>query len=443
MLVLIIMGLLTTIEPKHAPPLIELDVYGESLGDDLLDASVEIAAPALATELEQPEVAIVELPEISEPVITLPPMLTMPEGVGGEQDLPAPDMGYALSGRDKSRKKVLLGKYGGTDETEKAVERALVWLKRNQRPDGSWSLEGPYTEASRSGENQIAATAMALLAFQGAGHTHQQGEHQAVVEKGWKYLLRQQQSDGSFTSQSIPNAHFFYTHGQATIAVCEIYGMTKDSRFRPVAERAVQFCLRNQFPDGGWRYAVPRKEADTSVTGWIVMGLQSAKMGGLEVPQEAFEGISKFLDSVARDGGSKYAYQAHDLVPKDAMTAEGLLCRQFLGWKRDDERLVKGVKHLMERLIGQAAPDVYYSYYATQVCHHMEGDAWAKWNGVMRIALPASQVKSGPEAGSWNPQSDEWGFLYGRLYTTCLSTYMLEVYYRHLPLYSKVFDTSE
>jgi hypothetical protein len=23
----------------------------------------------------------------------------------------------------------------------------------------------------------------------------------------------------------------------------------------------------------------------------------------------------------------------------------------------------------------------------------------------------------------------------GRLYTTCLSTYMLEVYYRHLPLY--------
>jgi hypothetical protein len=73
----------------------------------------------------------------------------------------------------------------------------------------------------------------------------------------------------------------------------------------------------------------------------------------------------------------------------------------------------------------------------------MEGDAWAKWNGVMRTALPASQVKSGPEAGSWNSQSDEWGFLYGRLYTTCLSTYMLEVYYRHLPLYTKVFETSE
>ena len=28
-----------------------------------------------------------------------------------------------------------------------------------------------------------------------------------------------------------------------------------------------------------------------------------------------------------------------------------------------------------------------------------------------------------------------WGQFGGRLYVTCLSTYILEVYYRHLPLY--------
>lgn len=443
MLVLIILGLMSTIEPNHSPALIELDVYGESLGDDLLDASVEIAAPSLDSvldsELETPTETLVELPQ-AEPLPTILPALPLVEGTVGDRDIPAPDMGSALSGRSKARKSVLLGKYGGTAETEKAVERALAWLKRNQRPDGSWSLLGPYAGTGIS-ENTVAATAMALLAFQGAGHTHQIGEYQPVVEKGWKYLLRQQNSDGLFSADSMPNAHFFYTHGQATIAVCEIYAMTNDSRFRPAAERAIQYCIRSQFPDGGWKYGVPRKQSDTSVTGWIVMGLQSAKMGGIEVPQETFDKVGRFLDSVAKEGGSHYAYQAQDTIPRIAMTAEGLLCRQYLGWKRDDERLTKGVEFLTNNLVDPGKHDVYYWYYATQVCHHMEGEAWKKWNGVMRVELPAMQVKTGPEAGSWEP--DEWGSQVGRLYTTCLSTYMLEVYYRHLPLYTKVFEVKD
>ena len=80
--------------------------------------------------------------------------------------------------------------------------------------------------------------------------------------------------------------------------------------------------------------------------------------------------------------------------------------------------------------------DAYYWYYATQATHHMEGTIWDEWNKVMRIEVPAHQVKKGAEAGSWNPQTDKWGSAGGRLYVTCLSIYMLEVYYRHLPIYS-------
>ncbi len=54
----------------------------------------------------------------------------------------------------------------------------------------------------------------------------------------------------------------------------------------------------------------------------------------------------------------------------------------------------------------------------------------------MRSELPEHQVRSGDEVGSWDPQGDHWGSVAGRLYTTCLSIYMLEVYYRHLPIYS-------
>ncbi len=53
----------------------------------------------------------------------------------------------------------------------------------------------------------------------------------------------------------------------------------------------------------------------------------------------------------------------------------------------------------------------------------------------MRQVLPENQTKSGPERGSWTPLGDEWGAAGGRLYVTCLSLYMLEVYYRHLPIY--------
>jgi hypothetical protein len=65
----------------------------------------------------------------------------------------------------------------------------------------------------------------------------------------------------------------------------------------------------------------------------------------------------------------------------------------------------------------------------------MEGAIWDDWNKVMRVEVPAHQIQNGAEAGSWNPQTDKWGSAGGRLYVTCLSIYMLEVYYRHLPLY--------
>jgi hypothetical protein len=223
-----------------------------------------------------------------------------------------------------------------------------------------------------------------------------------------------QDSQGLFTNNVVPAFQLFYSHGQATIAVCEAYGMTQDPRFRPPAERAIQYCIRTQAPPGGWRYA-PKVDSDTSVTGWILMGLQSAKMSGIEVPQETFDNISRFLDSTAREGGSKYVYQAHDSVIRDpTMTAEALLCRQYLGWDREDERLQKGVAYLVKNPIGVSKADVYYWYYATQVCHHMEGDAWNRWNEAMRRELPAMQIKSGAEAGSWSSRQDEWGSRYGR-----------------------------
>jgi hypothetical protein len=60
----------------------------------------------------------------------------------------------------------------------------------------------------------------------------------------------------------------------------------------------------------------------------------------------------------------------------------------------------------------------------------------------MRQEIPENQEHHGKERGSWDPSDDEWGRTAGRLYMTCLCTYMLEVYYRHLPLYRALRDDS-
>jgi hypothetical protein len=378
------------------------------------------------------ELPLVEDPLVGPPVLDLSPQGTL---VGGTDQAPA--IGLEFSGREIGLKKALLKAYGGTALTEDAVRDGLRWLARQQGRRGIWSLHGPYRDGSQS-ENNEAATAMALLAFQGAGYTPQGSKNEPftrVVSRGWRGLLRSQQQDGRFYANLISESHQLYTQALCTIAICELYGMTHDQEYYDSAQRAVDYCVGIQTREGGWRYQ-PGIDSDMSVTGWFAMALQSARMAGIEVPSSAFEGIGKFLDSVERENGSRYAYRPQDGATLP-LTAEGLLSRQYLGWQRDDPRLRAGVDYLLENLPEWDKRNVYYWYYGTQVCHHMEGADWQKWNGVMRQLLPEHQQKRGAERGSWDPRNDRWGTAGGRLYITCLSLYVLEVYYRHLPLYGK------
>ena len=210
--------------------------------------------------------------------------------------------------------------------------------------------------------------------------------------------------------------------------------MTNDSWLRPKAQLAIDFAESAQSSEGGWRYR-PRYDSDTSVTGWYVMALKSAQASGLEVNDSKLRQVSDYLNTVSYYDGAGYAYQTNGR-PSPAMTAEGLLCRQYLGWDREYPPMRDGLYTLVEdHMFDKRDPDVYYWYYATQALHHYGGSLWRQWNDEMRVQLPAIQVTSGREKGSWAPQNDYWGQNSGRLYTTCFSIYCLEVYYRHLPLY--------
>src|SRR4029079_16071581 len=133
--------------------------------------------------------------------------------------------------------------------------------------------------------------------------------------------------DGNFFQQG-PSHGRLYTQALCTIALCELYGMTDDSLYREPAQNALNYCVSVQSPQGGWRYQ-PGLDGDTSVTGWFVMALQSARMAGLDVPTESLSRVGKFLDTVAIDSGAKYSYTPGQ-GQRLSMTAEGLLCRQYL-----------------------------------------------------------------------------------------------------------------
>jgi hypothetical protein len=375
---------------------------------------------------------------VDEPISAPPEVVEAVDAPGAAvATIVSPTIGTLLNGREEGRRQALVDAFGGSNATEAAVARALEWLAKQQdKKDDLWSLQGPYVNGG-SQENRLAATAMALLAFQGAGNTPHSGKHRRVVERAWKALAKRQQGDGRFDVEpAIPFTHEMYSHAQATIAACELYGMTKDEQYGEIARRATEYAVRAQSPGGGWKYT-PGKDGDMSVTSWFVMALKSAEMAGLSVPAATFEGVNRFLDNVSVENGLRYRYERKiESLVTMATSAEGLLCRRYLGGQKDDPPLTAGFQQLFNKqeIELKLEADVYACYAVTQVARFLGGDEWRQWNDSMKEVLPAWQVANGAEAGSWNPGLDRWAKEGGRLFITCFNTYMLEAYYRYLPI---------
>jgi len=332
---------------------------------------------------------------------------------------------------------------GGTTLTEAAVARGLRWLAKHQNRDGSWSLHRfSYCDACDNrcdGRGSVvsdsAATSLSLLPFLGAGQTHLSGIYQDQVSRGLRWMLENQAADGDLRIDSRGQSGM-YAHGQGAIVLCEAYAMTGDDMLRDPAQRAINFIVESQHPAGGWRYR-PGEPGDTSVLGWQVMALQSARVAGLEVPEESLELSGHYLDTVMSRDGIFYSYQK-SRSPTHVMTAEALLCRMYSGWTLDNPELKAGVQSLVEKNPPQRKDtNIYYWYYATQVLHHVGGVPWERWNLRLRDILVQTQEKSGHEAGSWKPKGPHAN-AGGRIYMTALAICTLEVYYRHAPIFRRI-----
>jgi hypothetical protein len=343
------------------------------------------------------------------------------------------------------------------DLPRRGVLDALQWLKNHQSPDGRWDCDGfdaacKMNRCDGPGEatHDVGVTGLSLLAFLGAGETHQSGTCKETVKSALRYLREVQDSEGCLGPRT--SQHFLYDHACASLALTEAYGMTGARLLKEPAQRGVGFVLRARNPYLAWRYNVPADgDNDTSVTGWMVMALKSAKLSGLDVEKQPIEDAIVWVERMTEPEFGRTGYQQRGGPPartnenmakfpnskSESLTAVGLTCRIFGGRDvKSDPMIDKGADLLAKCLpkwdVDQGTIDFYYWYYGSLAMFQVGGPRWNKWNESVKTALLDHQrrEKDRCEFGSWDPV-DAWSTDGGRVYATAINCLTMEVYYRY------------
>jgi len=344
--------------------------------------------------------------------------------------------------------------HGGSVETERAVAAGLRYLSLNQLRSGQWGSADDYDD--KYGHVAVGKSALCLLAFLGAGHTPDSyTEHSEVTRRAIDFLLSVQDDEtGHFGFSSS------YSHGITTYALAECYALTSDRRLRKPLERAVSWILQNQSRVrdprmfGGWSYYYPDHSTydrwpRASVTAWQVMALESARLAGLDVPDNAFTDAAAFLRATHRRDRGVLLYN-HDPTrlrssywTLPGSTPASLFALSLMGedvtsntWKSVvdyiEERAPSGYRNRgTDAFVHQAEGNLYFWYYGSLALFRHGGEPWQRWNQRLQSTLLPSQQAD----GSWIPISQYSDYAGDdrddRSYTTAMCVLTLEVYYRY------------
>lgn len=447
--------------------------------------SVQAPPPPPPIEPEKPQPQPLPEPEIVEPAVVESdvPAEEVAEAIEDLGDPTSPDRSDPFDSRTLGTNAIGVGAGPGGDHgirssrgrprsnhpSEAAVAHALRWLADHQAPEGYWDCDqfplydklaaAPPSDGAGSAVNDVGVTGLALLAFLGAGHTTGAGEYREVVARGVNWLRAVQRDDG-LLGEEVGNPTL-YNHAIATMALGEAYYFSRSPILRPGLERAVRVILNARNPYLAWRYRLePNGDNDSSITGWMVFALETARDAGLPIGKDAFDGAEAWFAQLtdpqsgrtgydlAAGAGSRPsrlgAYAARFPAERsEALTAVALLCRLFTAprglrsWRehpeyallqRQADLLLRTPPHWDE---AGGTIDLYYWYYGTFAMYQWGGKHWESWRGAMEQALLPHQRQDGNYRGSWDPQIDAWGSEGGRVYTTALGAIILEVYYRY------------
>ena len=302
-----------------------------------------------------------------------------------------------------------------TPELERSVQRGLDYLARTQRPDGAWSDQG-YGQVS-------GVVGLAMMSFLAHGETPDDPKYGPVIRRAVDYIIRTQEPNGLLAGQG--GGSPMYSHGFATLALAEVYGMIDDPRLGPALKKAVGLIVSSQNRLGGWRYSVGSADADTTVSGAQMIALRAAANAGIEVPEETIRrGVEYYKSCYCPGGGFGYTGPGG---PNRTRGGIGLLVLSLSGQYRSPE-----AKATADFLLASGSDRSYFyymCYYCSQAMFQAGGKYWHEWNETMTPALISMQQPD----GSWSGASDIGGTTAG----TAMAILAIEVNYNLLPIYQR------
>jgi hypothetical protein len=299
-----------------------------------------------------------------------------------------------------------------TPELERCVSLGLDYLARTQNEDGSWP--GEYGNVS-------GIVGVAMMTFLAHGDLPDQGKYGKVIRKAVDYIITHQDSNGMLGA----GGQSMYSHGFATMALAEVYGVIDDPRVGPALKKAVGLIVSSQNALGGWRYSVGATDADTTVSGAQMMALRAAANAGIEVPVDTIKrGVAYYKNCFCPGGG--FGYTGRD-GPNRPRAGIGLLILSLSGEYNSPEAKATA-DWLLSANQGDDGYFFYMCYYCSQAMFQAGGKYWREWNESMTPALIASQAAD----GSW-PRRDSSGPVGG----TAFALLSIEINYNLLPIYQR------
>lgn len=419
---------------------VEVDTETETEEVEEVTEEVEMEEVEETEEVEQSEMmdAISDAP----PADVSGDMMMMGIGGGGAGG-GGGGMPTGYSNRSKGNQRKAVSKFGGDPKTIKAVEAALKWLAEHQESDGSWDAEkyeghgGKYVES---------ITAAAILPFLGAGHSERIGNYKKTVRSGIRFLNKKV---GEKIKKNKAGPHFGKNYGSALIlmalAEASIFGSSPSTTKNA---NAIAEMFLDQYKGTGWHYH--KGGGDLSVSGWIALGLKSAKAAELKAmkskdAKKMFEDYSDWIENemTNEESGKGFYSQGQAKAGKGGtahMTWVAMFQKQFLGFPKGDKFLKKASENTIDWIkqnnwVGKKdhLGDIYGVYYGTLGAFQQQGDVWKHWNKAMKVSLISKQRTGSPKklGGSWDPTKGHTADVGGRVLTTALAALCLEVYYRY------------
>jgi len=217
--------------------------------------------------------------------------------------------------------------------------------------------------------------------------------------------------------------------------------MLPDPKVKAAAQKGIDYLLSLK-SEPNIHYGTNENGApkSMSVMGWMMMAFKSAKIAELKISDDIFTKYRARLEELTEKDQSgnpvSVAYMQKGSGITKAMSAVGMLIYEYTGSKRFDldglaDTLLKEVPTWQNN-----TDKFYYWYYGTLAMFQYGGDKWKTWNNALMPTLINNQRKGGPLDGSINDIDGSWDPVkhwnsYGRVYTTAMGAFCLEIYYRY------------